>query len=77
MRAYTLYANKMPLGVIEWPRVPGWEEVLEALIIRGDLIGLRSDIYECFYVHHSENNGLHVVFRETQKPVFRLEPLIG
>lgn len=60
--------------IVEFPRRPHWKEVLEALMIRGDLIGLRQDIYESFYVCQGDAGALDVYFRQEQRRIFSLEP---
>ena len=77
MKIYTLHhaSGDAPAGVVEFSRTPRWEEVLNALMIRGSLIGLRRDVYECFYVCQGKAGALHVVFRPEQRLAFRLTPL--
>ena len=76
MKTYTLHtpSSDARAGVIEFPHTPQWEEVLNALLIRGDIIGLRRDVYECFYICQGESGSLHVVFRPEQRLAFRLIP---
>jgi len=76
MRTYALHTatSTTPFGIIEFPRTPHWEEILDALLIRGDLIGLRRDIYDSYYVCQGGVGALHVYFSPEQRLAFRLEP---
>jgi len=79
MKTYTLHhsSSDAPAGVIEFSRTPQWEEVLEALLIRGDLIGLRRDVYDCYYVCQGGSGILLVFFRPEQRLAFKLTPRLA
>ncbi len=76
MKAYILDASlhSYPAGIVEFSHTPHWEEVLDALIIRGNISGSRRDAYDCFYVCQGKNGSLEVVFRSEQSLAFRLIP---
>ena len=77
MRSYTLRSPHTREGILEFARVPQWEEVLDALMIRGNLIGLRRDIFEAYYVCQGSSGALHVMLRLPGYPerlAYRLEP---
>lgn len=77
MKTYVMDTSlrSFPAGIIEFPHTPQHKELLDALMIRGNIQGLhRDEVYECFSIRSDESGKLEIIWQPGQKLVLRLIP---